>query len=773
MIYLNIRNSLSAIPAMAIAFLLIFLPLQLDAQDARLYGLNSTPTTNELWRMDLPGGETSVIKDLFGEIPAIRFLAIDTRNDLMCMISMNTQVGTFMAFDLNTGELKTTVDNLSPQLQGLEFNPVDGLVYTIEYYGTDESNQHVSGLTSINAATGELHRFEPQIPRGDWGHINTLLDYVRNVLWYPFIYETGSAAAVDLLSGSYTAEYDLAERIHMAAFNPDNNTIVGLTQYFDPFHTYDLVEYFPEAGKLRTIRKKVLQGQDLNVYSMELDPVDKLIYAQTSKSRIEVLSLDGTHLAGYESSHLTTPAKWKIHRRFSPPEQKSRVTGTVRADLLNSCDQQTSELLLSGIDMKVEPGGFRTWAGRKGDFVVYLPPDEQYTVDFSGNDLWRSTCPDNPLAFTVAQDGSIDRKLDFLLEPTRLIEQAETSISSGSAVPSRPITYSITLNNTGTVLFNGTLVLCFNPLLTDLQATPPPDRVYDGVAEWDIVNLPIGALREFNIEFKVPADESLRGAELCAQSKIRDKNQLDLLNKFGRDEMCVTVRASLDPNDISVAPRGFGERGMIATEDSTLAYTIRFQNIGDAPARDVVILDTLDEDLDVNTLHFGAASHDYTVSLFNGRILEFRFEGIELPGEQDDEPGSHGMVKFKVDIADNAAKGTRIENRAGIYFDFNKPVLTNTVINTIADLTTDVDTAPEQPGLELRSPSYGLFVLHRANSAAALIQVYNILGIKIHEARLQSGGDAQIDLREQPSGRYLIRVVSGGMEIVRSVAVTR
>jgi uncharacterized repeat protein (TIGR01451 family) len=56
-----------------------------------------------------------------------------------------------------------------------------------------------------------------------------------------------------------------------------------------------------------------------------------------------------------------------------------------------------------------------------------------------------------------------------------------------------------------------------------------------------------------------------------------------------------------DPNDLTVYPIGCGPTGVV-DPGTTLAYTIDFQNTGDAPAHRVIIQDTLDPGLDPTTL---------------------------------------------------------------------------------------------------------------------------------------------------------------------------
>ena len=59
-------------------------------------------------------------------------------------------------------------------------------------------------------------------------------------------------------------------------------------------------------------------------------------------------------------------------------------------------------------------------------------------------------------------------------------------------------------------------------------------------------------------------------------------------------------------------------------------YTIRFQNIGTDTAFQVVIRDTLDDNLTIGTFSPGVSSHDYDWQITEEGILEFIFSNIQL-----------------------------------------------------------------------------------------------------------------------------------------------
>ncbi len=150
---------------------------------------------------------------------------------------------------------------------------------------------------------------------------------------------------------------------------------------------------------------------------------------------------------------------------------------------------------------------------------------------------------------------------------------------------------------------------------------------------------------------------------------------------------CLPIVDSFDPNDKLVTPAGVTDQQYVPS-GKPLTYTVRFQNTGTDVAYRVVVVDTLSEHLDVATLSVGAVSHPYKMTVTGkGRpVLTFTFDNIMLPDSNRNEPASHGYLKFSIRPLAAVAQGTRIENFADIFFDYNEPVRTNTVHNTVYDL---------------------------------------------------------------------------------------
>ena len=117
--------------------------------------------------------------------------------------------------------------------------------------------------------------------------------------------------------------------------------------------------------------------------------------------------------------------------------------------------------------------------------------------------------------------------------------------------------------------------------------------------------------------------------------------------------------------------------------NTDIDYQIGFQNTGNDTAFAVVLRDTLDAALDPTTIRTGASSHIYTWTLSGKNVLTFQFDNINLLDSFRNEAKSHGFVKFRIAQKKDLPIGTRIENKAAIYFDFNAPIVTNKTFHTI------------------------------------------------------------------------------------------
>jgi fimbrial isopeptide formation D2 family protein len=245
--------------------------------------------------------------------------------------------------------------------------------------------------------------------------------------------------------------------------------------------------------------------------------------------------------------------------------------------------------------------------------------------------------------------------------------------------------------------------------------------------------------------------------------------------------VCYPIRGSYDPNDKQPSPKGLGLTHQVAP-GTELDYTIRFQNTGTATAYTVIIVDTLDTDLDVTSLKQGVSSHPYTLTI-TGKgqaVLTFTFDNINLPDSTSDKLGSNGLVSFKITIPANISLGTVIDNKAYIYFDYNDPIITNNTMHTVGitipenlSKGSNVQVGNITTGLLYSqytnvvnvypNPSEGMITVELAEVSSNMeLRITSIVGALQKTIKLNNMSKQEVNLEGIQQGMYLYEVWQNG-----------
>lgn len=326
--------------------------------------------------------------------------------------------------------------------------------------------------------------------------------------------------------------------------------------------------------------------------------------------------------------------------------------------------------------------------------------------------------------------------------------------SAPTAVPGRQLPYRILVRNlTDQTFTNVGIVELLEPYFDFVSSVPPPTlrEPKPGHVYWTIPRLDPHELEVITYTVRLPPDFPLGvgvegtaclteddcnkkrdecydfGNEFCdnhschgffttldcitcrdAEKNICDDQWFDCVNAArggtsqdlpeGTDGGCATddqdTSAPIDPNEKNVASPPYVRSGEV------LGYTIHFENIGDAEARDVFLTDVLDADLDLTTVQvarrFGGLEPlvpDTEVSIFDDdaerwtvtldsatRTLSWELRNIDLPPTETDS------VYFVVQAPEGLVSGTEIRNEATIQFEVFDPLTTNRTLNTIDEI---------------------------------------------------------------------------------------
>ena len=414
----------------------------------------------------------------------------------------------------------------------------------------------------------------------------------------------------------------------------------------------------------------------------------------------------------------------------------------------NTLDPNIPNVLIIANDGTNEYG---TFTNSSGGYVIDVPTGtyttevnglfEQYTVDpVSGSSSFVNL-------------GETDTQ-DFCFTANQVFYDIEVVLLPlTQARPGFDATYQLVYKNNGLSTTNGSITFEFNDMQqTFVSASEVPDVNNVNSLNFNFTDLQPFETRTVDIIMNSFAPPTVNGDDilnLTASIQPTDSDVAPENNVYTLEQVVVN---SYDPNDKQVLQ---GAEITMEQADEYLDYLIRFQNTGTASAINVAITDQLSNDLDWSTIQPLSSSHDYYARITNGNFVEFIFDNINLPAEQDDAEGSNGFVAFRIKPKPDVVVGDVITGLAKIYFDFNAPIITNTVSTEIVEPLSLNDYSIENQVTLYPNPTSGLLNLNfREDTVLSSVIITNISGSKVLEIKEPVDN---IDLSEYPSGVYFIK----------------
>lgn len=276
----------------------------------------------------------------------------------------------------------------------------------------------------------------------------------------------------------------------------------------------------------------------------------------------------------------------------------------------------------------------------------------------------------------------IDSINDFALQPSGVFNDLCVTITPlGPFRSSFAASYMINYANYGTTSLSADVIFFPDSSLSFISSNVTPTSVTTDSVVWNTGllapyqsgSIVVTVSINIGISILTPVTSNVR-----IEPVINDANPVNNL-----DTNTVITTGSYDPNDITV-----DEDTLTTTQLSTspfLEYTIRFQNTGNDTAFTVAVLNPVDiNKLELSTFEFLNSSHPANINWINhNSTMEFKFNNILLPDSNANEPLSHGFITYRIKPKTTLVAGDSITSSAGIYFDFNAPVYTNTAATHI------------------------------------------------------------------------------------------
>ncbi|HLN96692.1 MAG TPA: T9SS type A sorting domain-containing protein, partial [Flavobacterium sp.] len=323
-----------------------------------------------------------------------------------------------------------------------------------------------------------------------------------------------------------------------------------------------------------------------------------------------------------------------------------------------------------------------------------------------------------------------------------------------AAVPGFDTSYRVKVRNVGTVVESGSISLSYSGTHTTyVSASPSPSSQLAGSVIWDLGALPSLSEADFIVTLHLNSPVETPPLDL-GDTLFYTATALNSSEETPADNTVLLsdpVVNALDPNDKTCL------EGNTISPDMAgkyLHYLIRFENTGNYPAQIVTVEDMIDTaKFDISTIEPLDGSHAFTTRI-TGNKVEFIFNNIMLPF---DDANNDGWVLFRIKTKPTLVLGDSVSNTAGIYFNFNPPVITNTATTTFA--TMGVDSHFDSSFRLWPNPTNDVLNMEsKRGEAITSVSVYNTLGQELLRAK---GSDLRnMNVSGLAAGTYVITVAT-------------
>lgn len=436
------------------------------------------------------------------------------------------------------------------------------------------------------------------------------------------------------------------------------------------------------------------------------------------------------------------------------PAQSNMLTGNLNLDNGQGCSDPTATGFPNTLVQAVQgSNSYGVLSDDLGNYDLYVDTGATSTSVVSNLPPYFSVLPASHSSNFTGYGTT--ETVGFCIEPNSQVDDLNVTIIPISfAQPGETTVYKIVYENMGSTVLNGQVTFQYDDSKQNfVSATPTETSVTANILNFGFTSLLPLHSREILIEMLTGIPPVVELGDVLTFTAAITPNTNDYTPNDNTFQLEQTVVSSFDPNDKQVLE---GEEITIANAAEYLHYLIRFQNTGTASANNVVVTDTLSEMLNWSSLRIISSSHEFRARVTNGNFVEFIFEGINLPYESADEPGSHGYIAFKIKPETDIAVGDFITGKAAIYFDFNEPIITNTVSTEVVEnLSLESFNLAENIYL-YPNPTHGILNISTGKDLQN-VAVYSMTGKLLFQ---HTGNLKSIDLQEFPRGVYFLKITS-------------
>ena len=339
--------------------------------------------------------------------------------------------------------------------------------------------------------------------------------------------------------------------------------------------------------------------------------------------------------------------------------------------------------------------------------------------------------------------------------------QPDVEVVVAPIVPARPgfeATYRLAYKNKGNqIITNGQVTLSYDSTrMTFLNASLAPVSVVPGLLTFDYSNFEPFENDAITIDFLINSPVQMPavniGDVLPLNATITSSNG-DVLSADNTFQFNQVVVGAYDPNEVTCLQGNDVSSSLIG---DYLHYLVRFENMGNHPATNIVVESFVDSSqYQLETMQIINATHNL-YSRTTGNRVEFIFEDIQLAAAAGPGGGGgHGGILLKMRSSRNLVPGNKVSRKANIYFDYNAPIVTNDEETIFSQLSLNTNLSPSEYTIKPNPVADNLVIT--VNSGLEKVELYDVNG-RLLQTHFDQANETKIDMNRYANGVYYVKV---------------
>ncbi|WP_395054294.1 T9SS type A sorting domain-containing protein [Flavobacterium sp.] len=547
-------------------------------------------------------------------------------------------------------------------------------------------------------------------------------------------------------TGNQLTTLDLSNNVTLSIARFSYNLFTNLDFSHNPLMQVCNLQYNPNLTFLN-----IKNGNNSTVFfNIAIDNCPNLISICTDDDHIDYVQQK------IDQSGYTNTCHVNSYCNFTHGGTYYTINGNIKLDSNNNgCD--INDLVYPNLKFNITDGTIsgNMISNTSGNYSIPVSAGAHTITPQFENPTYFNSSPTNTTVTFPANASPAIR--NFCITPNGVHHDIEVVvIPTTFARPGFDATYKIKYKNKGNQTENATINFNYNDAILDyVSSNVVPTTQATGTLSWNVgTNAPfqsgeILVTLNVNSPIETPA---VNGGDILSYTATANGLNTDETTEDNTFTLPQVVVNSFDPNDktclegATINPSNIGKY---------VHYKIRFENTGTFAAQNIVVKDMIDTaKFDLTSLQMTDASHSCVTRITNPNKVEFIFENINLPF---DDNNNDGYVVFKIKTKPTLVVGNTISNSANIYFDYNFPIITNTATSTFQTLQNETFVFDNYLTMYPNPVKEEINLKTKQDTEIYSITIFNILGQQVQTFIKPS---IIIDVSTLKTGNYIVKVVT-------------